>query len=220
MLLEDITGRADELIKLANKTFAESVASNYKDIAPDIFSNLRSGSLSFIERVYGIEHTYYKEFDKQVTDISWYNIKLALGILTAIRNELDGGWLQTTRGLISAEVFADFLEMAEHLLDEHYKDAAAVMIGGVLEEHLRQLCQKAALDVEDFSNGKSVPRKADRLNSQLSSTKIYTKLDQKQVTAWLDLRNKAAHARYGEYSEEQVKLMLDGVRNFITRNSL
>jgi hypothetical protein len=29
--------------------------------------------------------------------------------------------------------------MAEHLLDEHYKDVAEVIIGSVLEEHLRQL---------------------------------------------------------------------------------
>ena len=34
------------------------------------------------------------------------------------------------------------LEMAEHLLAADYKDAAAVLGGGVLEEHLRQLCKK------------------------------------------------------------------------------
>jgi len=32
--------------------------------------------------------------------------------------------------------------MAEHLLDEGNKAAAAVLIGGVLEEHLRKLATK------------------------------------------------------------------------------
>lgn len=40
-------------------------------------------------------------------------------------------------------------------------------------------------------------------------------LEQKNITAWLDLRNKAAHCKYDEYSIEQVNLMYQGVLNFI-----
>jgi hypothetical protein len=39
--------------------------------------------------------------------------------------------------------------MAQHLLEQNYKDAAAVMVGGVLEEHLRQLCIAASVPVEE-----------------------------------------------------------------------
>jgi hypothetical protein len=42
---------------------------------------------------------------------------------------------------------------------------------------------------------------------------------QKNVTAWLDLRNKAAHGKYAEYQGEQVSLLLAAVRDFITRAS-
>jgi hypothetical protein len=42
-------------------------------------------------------------------------------------------------------------------------------------------------------------------------------LDQKQVTAWLGLRNDAAHARYDNYTEHQVKDMLSGITNFMVR---
>jgi hypothetical protein len=38
--------------------------------------------------------------------------------------------------------------MAEHLLDQKYKDPATVVVGSVLEEHLRQLCTAAGLPVE------------------------------------------------------------------------
>ena len=61
-------------------------------------------------------------------------------ILKSIKAEIQNGWFQSYKGIISSEIFSDFLEMASHLLDNGYKDASAVMIGGVLEEHLRQLC--------------------------------------------------------------------------------
>jgi hypothetical protein len=64
-----------------------------------------------------------------------FRIQVGIGILTAARNEIAGGWLFTTKGLVSAELFSDFLDMASHLLAEKYKDPAAVMAGSVLEEH-------------------------------------------------------------------------------------
>src|SRR4051794_19965214 len=57
------------------------------------------------------------------------NAEYGRGILKAIKNEIDNGWLVTMKGIVSAEIFTDFLEMAEHLLKEKYKDAAAVIIG-------------------------------------------------------------------------------------------
>ena len=108
--------------------------------------------------------------------------------------------------------------MAEYLLTERYKDAAAVIIGGVLEEHLRQLAARAQIPVEEPKNEKVVARKAESLNADLAKAGVYAKLDQKAVTFWLDLRNKAAHAKYTEYAHEQVELMYAGVRDFVMRN--
>lgn len=55
------------------------------------------------------------------------------------------------------------------------------------------------------------------MNEDLGRADIYGKLDQKSVTAWLDLRNKAAHGKYAEYGKEQVALMVQGIRDFVTR---
>jgi hypothetical protein len=49
---------------------------------------------------------------------------------------------------------------------------------------------------------------------------LSNKLDQKNVTAWLDLRNKAAHGKYTEYQKDQVELMMQGVTQFMARNSI
>lgn len=126
----------------------------------------------------------------------------------------------SVKGLVAAELFSDFLDMAEHLLETGYKDPAAVMVGSVLEEHLRQLCQRHGVASEDIKDGDHVPKKADRLNSELAKGDAYTKLDQKLITAWLDLRNKAAHGKYMEYNDDQVRQMLFGVTEFMARVSL
>jgi hypothetical protein len=138
-----------------------------------------------------------------------------IGVLNALRADYAAGNLQSITELIHADIFADFLEMADYLLQQGYKDAAAVVVGSVLEEHLRKLCQKNGIAVVQGGGG---PKKTELLNSELAGSAVYTKLDQKSVTAWLDLRNKAAHGDYSEYTKEQVTLTLQGVQNFTSRH--
>ena len=54
------------------------------------------------------------------------------GILQALRDDYESGYLQSVVELIHAEIFADFLEMTDYLLQQGYKDPAAVVIGSVL----------------------------------------------------------------------------------------
>ena len=109
--------------------------------------------------------------------------------------------------------------MAQHLLDEKYKDAAAVMIGSVLEEHLRQLCNKNEISIDITKSGTLIPKKAELLNAEICSAGVYNKLDQKNVTVWLDLRNKAAHGKYSEYSQAQVEFIVQAIVEFMARNN-
>jgi hypothetical protein len=218
--IRDLEKRIDELVAQAQVTMSRvrsSGGSSFRALQSEDWAALRAAGLAFVEATFGRDHSYYREIDKQAADSWEASGKHALGILVAIQRDIKGGWIETTKGLVTAEVFADFLEMAEHLLDQKYKDPAAVVVGSVLEEHLRQLCTAASLPVEDLSSGKAVPRKADTLNADLARASKYSKLDQKSVTAWLDLRNKAAHGKYSEYTDEQVVLMLAGVRDFVSR---
>jgi hypothetical protein len=43
-------------------------------------------------------------------------------------------------------------------------------------------------------------------------------LVQKQVTAWLDLRNKAGHEHYEDYDHAQVAALIRDVRDFMVRH--
>ncbi|MBP7052951.1 MAG: hypothetical protein KBE65_18250 [Phycisphaerae bacterium] len=177
----------------------------------------RAASLSFIGNVYGEKHSHFTEFRRTAGGPYPEDVECGLGILTAIRGEIAGDWLFTIKGLVTAEVFTDYVEMAEYLLHEQFKDAAAVIAGSTLEEHLRQLCRKNGIPVARDKDGKDVPLKADQLNADLTKAGVYTTLDQKLVTAWLGLRNKAAHGDYGEYNPEQVKGMITGITEFMAR---
>lgn len=139
-------------------------------------------------------------------------------ILQALKSDLEAGYMQSATELIHASTFADFLAMAEHLLSEGYKDAAAVIAGSSLEAHLRNLCVKHSVALDVTTPRGTTPKKADVMNGDLGGADVYNKLDQKSVTAWLDLRNKAAHGRYAEYTQAQVEMLIPSIREFIGRN--
>lgn len=131
---------------------------------------------------------------------------------------VDLGWLDDARALIAADIFSNILEMADYLLSDGYKDAAAVLVGGSLEGHLRNLCPRHGVDTHYVDpKGDSKPKKAEVMNQDLYKAQAYALGDLKQITSWLNLRNDAAHGHYDKYVREQVRLMLDGVQNFIVR---
>ena len=223
MQLEDLIQRIDQLIQNADEVIKTEESNDFSVdsyVDEELFHAFRSASLSFLSMTFGKGHDHYEEFNSKVTRSMPHCAKIGRGILSAARVELEGGWLTTTKGLISAEIFSDFLEMAQHLLGEGYKDPAAVMAGSVLEEHLRQLCQKHGIPTEATKQDRPHPKKADALNADLTKKEVYNRLDQKQVTAWLDLRNKAAHGKYQEYTEKQVSLMLQSLSDFMVRVTL
>jgi hypothetical protein len=133
------------------------------------------------------------ELNSRSAQDGWIVAQLA-GIMRALRSDVEAGYMRSFEELVNADVFADFIEMAEELVGKGYKDAAAVITGSVLEEHLRKLAGK---------HGGSTQHPDGR----------FVKAD----TAWLALRNKAAHGRYDEYDRAQVEALIRDVRSFMER---
>jgi len=216
----------DDQLEVIISDFAElkSKPHQYDDYSDVIDNVVRQTMLTRIRaavtRISGEDSPYSKQLEpilKRQDVYEFERIEMSMGIITALQMDLKAGYLSTFTELIHGEIFADFLEMADYLCREGYKDAAAVIAGGTIESHLRQLCIKNGIEVEIQTQKGIEPKKADLMNSELSKNSIYSKLDQKNVIAWLDFRNKAAHARYSEYSKDQVELFIAGIRDFITR---
>ena len=172
-----------------------------------------------IVRIVSDKSEYYKDtVDVLEMPHFWDAEKLRriIGIITALKSDLQKDYLKSLGEIIQAEVFSDYLDMANHLLNEGYKDPAAVLIGSTLEVHLRELCISNNIDIEVVNiKGVSNPKKADLMNADLAKANVYSSSYQKQIIAWLDLRNKAAHGKYLEYENVEVALMLQGIRQFI-----
>lgn len=172
-----------------------------------------------LKKLYGEKSQHYENFSKAIlTDgfylihSKWYNhIAQLQGIALTVKHDVANDLLSSIKGLLQAEIFANFLEIGEHLLSEGYKDAAAVTIGAVLEDGLRELCKKNNIDTTK-QNG--APLSIEPLNAELAKNEVYSKLVQKQVTSWAHIRNKAAHGQYNEYNESEVKMMLSFVQSF------
>lgn len=147
--------------------------------------------------------------------------KVGLGsigkVAKALRSDYAKGYLSEISEIIHADVFSDFIEAAEHLLEQGFKDPAAVMIGGVLENHLRQLCTKNGIVIEMAkNNGGTESKKSETLNTELRTLGVYDANRQKQVTSMLALRNSAAHAKYNDHDQARIVLYAAEVRNFIS----
>ncbi len=184
----------------------------------DIYSIFTRISSSIVS-IAGKNSEYYEQMVsiKEKKDYVGQKVVLLVGVLDALIFDIQNDYLAKISELIHADIFSDFLEMGEHLLGEGYKDAAAVITGSTLENHIKKLAQKNGIQIDySDSKGKHRAKKTQVLNEDLTKNKIYSMNQQKQITAWLDIRNCAAHGKYNEYNADQVDLMIKGIRLFIS----
>ena len=136
------------------------------------------------------------------------------------RPELDEG-RQEIEASIRREVLSDFLDMAARFLQQvglDYRTAAAfagILAGATLEEYVRTLADTNGITVTDSSGE---PVIADSLNAELCSDGGYGLIEEMQVRAWIELRNKADHARRDEFTADEVRLMIEGLRDLMIRH--
>ena len=176
----------------------------------DRYAEWRSQALVCIEQVFGYGHTYRKSFADEAKrgDSTSRSVKNGLGILRAALEDVEQGHLRTVQQMATAEVFSDFIDQADYLLEHRYHIPAASLAGAVLENGLRSLAEKndiATKPRDDLS----------ALNNKLGANAIYNRLRQKRVSAWVDVRNAADHGRFDEFNEADVTDLVKGVRTFL-----
>lgn len=159
----------------------------------------------------------------QANKISTYNsLKRAVdegrAFLIALREDLSHGYLTPAFQRIDAEITVDYLDMAAALLAEEKSTyehiPAAVLAGAVLERGLRTLCgrQKPPLPVVDNHGGKKT---MGPLIDDLKRAGVLSELKAKQLRAWADVRNAAAHGEINLFKKNDVAAMLDGITHFL-----
>jgi hypothetical protein len=148
----------------------------------------------------------------------WMTLEACEGIFRAAHGLVRDGRLGSFVDAIRVHAEDDLLEQADQLLVSSHRVAAAVLAGGVLEVHLRRLCEKHRLPIAGVGS-------IDKYNGAIGQarnegTTIYEKADTSQVTSWGQIRNEAAH-RPDQFNRtiDEIRLMLAGVRGFVARIS-
>jgi hypothetical protein len=211
---EKIQARLAELISMG-----EAVLATRRDPPPGVMGDDRvdsqlayqwaTSTQSLLVRVFGQVSEHYRNFKAQVNDhLSFSPAYRAQGVLKAAQEDYERGQLFDVRRLIEADIFDSFLEQADHLLEAGYHQAAAVVAGGVLEDGLRKLCEARDLPLPSRS-------KLDTMNADLAKAGVFSKLVQKRVTTYADVRNKAAHGQWDQFAEDDVREMVSGVRRVV-----
>ncbi|MEO7643881.1 MAG: DUF4145 domain-containing protein [Burkholderiaceae bacterium] len=162
---------------------------------------------NLLQRAFGSDSSHSKAFEHHLSRFNGYETELRIlqSIVAAARDDYEGGYLFNVRSFVKAEVLDDAFEQANELLRSGYKDPACVLAGVSLE-----------VAVKDLAIRHNVPLgKLDRLNAELCKAGVYNTAKQKQITAWADLRNKAAHGAWNEYSAQDVEDMCRGVQRFV-----
>ncbi len=127
-------------------------------------------------------------------------------VFLAAKEDYEGGYFNSAKNLIQAEVFDNELEQAAELLKSGYKSAAAVIAGTVLETALRGLCTEQKIPIG----------KLNKMNVDLAKAGVYNALTQKRIIALADIRNNAAHGNVDKFNEDDVKSMVEEIQRFIS----
>lgn len=214
--VERTVDRCRRLIELADEVIA-----SYKSPPPNMFSagwvdaesfrRWRSSSLAFLEDLLGPTHSYLTEF-KAATKGGAYGktpTREGKGVLLAVLEDLSAGYLTSVSRLIRAEVFTDFLEMAEHLHENGYHHAAVSLSGAVLEDGLREIASAAGVKVNRRDDLAS-------LSSKLLQAGTVDPLRRKELGVWTDLRNAADHGDWDQVTADRTGEMIRGVISFLS----
>lgn len=144
MNTEIFVTQLDGVIQEFAKYVSRSQHDDLSDLPEADRQALVSKAIAAVHRIAGSKSAYSQDIDRilKANPFIHQHLSLIVGVSQGLRDDLKSGFVRTLIDLAHAELFADFLEMAEHLNGSGYKDAAAVITGSALESHLRALSDK------------------------------------------------------------------------------
>lgn len=128
-------------------------------------------------------------------------------VISSLIKDADAGLLASVADQARAEAFDDFLDHANHYLQNARKQEAGVIAGVVFEDALRRICRKLAI----VEKG----QKVDALISELATRNELTPVKAKRARAAADVRTKATHAQWDEFELDDVRSTIEFTRALI-----
>jgi len=139
------------------------------------------------------------------------NVKVMLGALQSISENVVAGRLARFEDIVVAEAFSNLMEQGQYLLEKGYHLAAGVLFRAVLEEKLRRLC-----DTNGIIPNKERPTISD-FNQALYKATSYDKITFKNIEAMATTGNEAAHTNERLQAADVARLH-SNLLDFLQRN--
>jgi hypothetical protein len=118
-----------------------------------------------------------------------------------------------------AEITIDYMTQAENLLTgagtgQFAYVPAAVLVGAILEDRLRRLCQRQNPPISILRSNNQKKVLSDYIDD-LKRAGVYDEVKAKQLRDWANIRNAAAHGNFDQFNKQDVEAMIEGVKTFL-----
>jgi len=240
-VLKKYLDRFDELIQEG-----ESIYKLIKDIPPDPFGTsdeeiipLSQQELEYRHKLEGWNVNYLSLLDQIISPRNVHRkllqeevrfassrgtLNTRISRLKGLKDDFQKGFLGDLELEIEAAIVADYMGQAEQLLAEGQSGQydhvpAAVLAGAVLEKSLRTLCDKQSPPISTV-NDKGKPLRLTALIDVLKKNNVFNELTAKQLRAWADIRNSAAHGQFDEFNRSDVDRMIQGINDFLATHMI
>jgi len=206
---QELSDQLTQVESSETRAYNEHRESWYQHIEEDLILNWAVKARNLLSKACGKDSEHYASFIEaekpQAYEDSPTLLKRLRAVFRAAREDFEGGYLNSIRNLVQAELAGDEIDQARELFASGYIAAAAVVAGVVLETTLRSLCAKRELPVNSM----------EQMNADLRKAGEYNALIQKRVTWLAAVRNSAAHGKTAEYTSDDVKNLIAEVERFV-----
>jgi hypothetical protein len=187
--------------------FTSNDGIDYYKVSSGAHREWSTNVLNLLQRTFGESSIHFKHFSERYEKFTEWESHFidCLSLFKAAREDYEGGYLFNVRALAKAEVLSDAIGQARELLQAGYKDPACILARVALEATLKDLVDRHGL----------IQGKLDRMNADLSKAGVYNMAKHKQITAWAEIGNKAAHGDWTQYTEPDAIAMVQGVEGLV-----
>ncbi|HRG89098.1 MAG TPA: hypothetical protein PLW44_08780 [Chitinophagales bacterium] len=191
-------------------------------ISDGICEELLNSTLSLLQALYGAQSPQpvqfngrFNSFTENPNDWCQYDqrrvLEICNGKLKSMLNDIEYGLIDDLESRISAEIFGDFLALANEALEKGHHIVAAIIGSAALEDALKRIAEK---------NGGNIDRMdMQNVANYLKSKQILKGTTGKHIDRFVILRNKALHAEWNKVESPEVGGLL-GLTEQIIREHL
>lgn len=177
------------------------------------------GTMQLVSNIYNVNHEFINQIKDERSKYlrshreahAGWSLQLTLsGILKAVQFDLENDLIDSLERQTQGEILGDLLYLSKKLADEGYKESAAVLASGALEDTMKKFAIYQSLDVYDKD-----------LSGVIGSIKSKGLLKGPQasvIQSYVQLRNKAFHAQFDKIELPEVKSMIAFTEQFLLEN--